>query len=164
MVSIREEDFKLSKVDGSLISIDLIDLYFSKIEAEKIYKALTLENPHPIFRSFEEAWQQFGAGGPFLEFVYLLNHNQTLRQRLLVQIERLISEKNPDSWLMLLNLVCYAGMIGCHEDAKRECNCDTAIAALDRMSKEEISRIPRRQRGYQIAATSFLYPRGTLRV
>lgn len=139
LVSIREEDFKLSKVDGSLISIDLIELFFSKIEAEKIYKALTLENPHPIFRSFEEAWQQFGEEGPFLEFIYLLNYNQTLSQRLLVQIERLTSEKNPDSWLMLLNLVCYAGKIGCpvlYEDAKRECNCDTAIAALDRMSRE----------------------------
>jgi hypothetical protein len=139
LVSIREEDFKLSKVDGTLISIDLIDLYFSEIEAEKIYKDLTLENPHPFFRSFEEAWQQFGEEGPLLEFVYLLNHNQSLRQRLLVQIERLISEKNPDSWLMLLNLVCYAGKIGCpilYEDVKRECNCDTAIAALDRMSRE----------------------------
>lgn len=139
LVSIREEDFKLSRVDGSVISIDVIELYFSKIEAENIYKALTLDNPHPIFRSFKEAWQQFGEGGPFLEFIYLLNHNQTLRQRLLVQIERLIGEKNPDSWFMLLNLVCYAGKIGCpvlFEDAKQECSCDTAIAALDRMSKE----------------------------
>lgn len=139
LVSIREEDFKLSKVDQSLISIDVIELYFSQIEAENIYKSLTLVNPHPKFRSFEEAWQQFGERGPFLEFVYLLNHNQTLRQRLLVQIERLISEKNPDSWFMLLNLVCYAGKIGCpvlYEDAKRQCSCDTAIAALDRMSKE----------------------------
>lgn len=139
LVSIREEDFKLSKVDRSVISIDVIKLYFSQIEAANIYKALTLINPHPNFRSFEEAWQQFGEGGPFLEFVYLLNHNQTLRQRLLIQIERLISEKNPDSWLMLLSLVCYAGKIGCpvlYEDAKRQCSCDTAIAALDRMSKE----------------------------
>lgn len=139
LVSIREEDFKLSKVDGSVISIDIIDLYFSKTEAENIYKALTLENPHPIFRSFDEAWKRFGEGGPFLEFVYLLNNNQTLRQRLVGQIERLINEKNPDSWLMLLNLVCYAGKIGCpvlFEDAKRECSCDTAIAALNRMSKE----------------------------
>lgn len=55
LISIREEDFKLSKVDGSLIFIDLIELYFSKIEAENIYKALTLDNPHPIFRSFEAA-------------------------------------------------------------------------------------------------------------
>lgn len=143
LVSIREEDFKLSKVDRSAISIDVIELYFSQMEAENIYKALTLENPHPNFRSFEEAWQRFGEGGPFLEFVYLLNHNQTLRQRLLVQLERLISEKNPDSWFMLLNLVCYAGKIGCpvlYEDAKRECSCDTAIAALDRMSKEYLLR------------------------
>jgi hypothetical protein len=139
LVSIREEDFKLAKADESVVSIDVIELSFSKIEAENIYRALTSENPHPIFRSFEETWQQFGEEGPFLEFIYLLNHNQTLRQRLLIQIERLISEKNPDSWLMLLNLVCYAGKIGCpvlYEDVKRECNCDTAIAALDRMSKE----------------------------
>lgn len=139
LVSIREEDLKLSKVDGSLISIDLIELYFSKIEAKNIYDALTLTAPHPSFRSFEEAWQQFGEEGPFLEFVYLLNNNQTLRQRLLGQIERLINEKNPDSWLMLLHLVCYAGKIGCpvlYEEAQKECNCDTAIAALDRMSRE----------------------------
>ncbi|WP_094545746.1 hypothetical protein [Petroclostridium xylanilyticum] len=139
LVSIREEDFKLSKVDGSVISIDIIDLYFFKIEAENIYKVLTLDNPHPIFRSFDEAWKRFGEGGTFLEFIYLLNNNQTLRQRLVGQVEKLISEKNPDSWLMLLNLVCYAGKIGCpvlFKDAKRECSCDTAIAALDRMSKE----------------------------
>jgi hypothetical protein len=139
LVSIREEDFKLSKVDRNAISIDVIELYFSQIEAANIYKAATLIDSHPQFRSFEDAWQQFGEGGPFLEFVYLLNHNQTLRQRLLAQIERLISEKSPDSWFMLLNLVCYAGKIGCpvlYEDAKQQCSCDTAIAALDRMSKE----------------------------
>ena len=139
LVSIRDEDFKLSKVDGSVISIDIIDLHFSKIEAEDIYISITSDNPHPIFRSFDEAWKRFGEGGPFLEFIYLLNNNQTLRQRLIGQIEKLISEKNPDSWLILLNLVCYAGKIGCpviFEDAKRECYCDTAIAALDRMSKE----------------------------
>lgn len=40
---------------------------------------------------------------------------------------------------MLLHLVCYAGKIGCpvlYEEAQKECNCDTAIAALDRMSRE----------------------------
>ena len=139
LVSIREEDFKLSKVDQSAIAVDVIELYFSAHEAENIYKDLTLAKPHPAFRSFEEAWQQFGEGGPFLEFVYLLNHNQTLHQRLLAQIERLISEKAPDSWLMLLNLVCYAGKIGSpvlYEEAKQESRCDTSIAALDRMSKE----------------------------
>lgn len=139
LVSIREEDFKLSKVDTSIIAIDVIDLNLSKIEAENIYNSLTLDNPHPKFRSFDEAWRQFGEEGPFLEFIYLLNNNQTLRQRLVAQIDRLISEKNPDSWLMLLSLVCYAGKIGCpvlFEDVKRESNCDTAIAALNRMSKE----------------------------
>ncbi|OUM88449.1 MAG: hypothetical protein BAA01_01095 [Bacillus thermozeamaize] len=139
LVSIREEDFKLSKVDSSKIVFDEIDLKLSKEEAQNIFTSITSNKPHPIFRSFEDAWCQFGEEGPFLEFMYLLNNNQTLRQRLEAQIDRLISENVPDSWLMLLNLVCYAGRIGSpvsFENVKRESNCENAIAAIHRMSKE----------------------------
>jgi len=143
LVAIREEDFKLSKVDSSIISFDIIDLSLSKAEAEHIYNSLTLNNPHNKYRSFEEAWHQFGENGPFLEFMYLINNNQSLPQRLSAQIDRLISERIPDSWLVLLSLVSYAGKSGCpvlFEAVKEESKCENALSAIERMSKEYLLR------------------------
>lgn len=139
LVSIREEDFKQSIIDYAAISIKLVELDLTEKEAEIIYKNYTENEPHPIYRSFIEAWGAFGGKGPFMEFVYLLNNNQTLFDRLQSQIKQLMLEEHPDSWFVLLSIVCYAGRVGCAvllSDAVHVSGCDASISALNRMTNE----------------------------
>jgi methyl-accepting chemotaxis protein len=143
IVSIREEDYKRTAIDGSSVSFEVVELSLSRHEAEKIYEAYTNSSPHPQFRSFEEAWAQFGGDGPFLEFTYLLTNNQTLKQRLIAQIDNLLREGNSDSWVLLLQLVCFAGKTGCpiiFDNLNQEVPCNNLFAAIQRLSNEYLIR------------------------
>jgi len=143
LVSIREEDFKMTRVDGSCVNFELIELNLTKQEAETIFAVFTTKSPHPQFRSFEEAWTRFGTDGPFIEFAYLLTNNQTLRHRLQAQIENLLRESHPDSWFSLLQIVCFAGRTGCPlmlDNVKRELAGNNTFAAIQRLSNEYLIR------------------------
>lgn len=139
LVSIRDEDYNMTQINGSAIDFELIELKLSQDEARSIYDRFTEKSPHPQLRSFEEAWGKFGENGPMIEFMYLLTNNQPLRQRLQAQINNLLLEKVPDSWLTLLQLVCFAGRIGCPlkiKKVKQEVCCDNIYAALKRFGDE----------------------------
>lgn len=144
LVSIRDEDYNATPFNGKSIKYELIELALSREEAEHIYISFTNESPHPIYRTFEEAWLSFGCSGPLIEFVYLLTNNQTLTQRLQTQIDALIKEKVSDDWLELLQLVCYAGRLGANIDfhaAKKVTQCSTMQSAIQRLKDEYLIRI-----------------------
>ena len=116
----------------------------SKEEAAHIYDSFTEMQPHAEHRTFEEAWQSFGGQGPLIEFAYLLTNNQTLPQRLQEQIDALIQEGVLDEWLELLQLVCYAGSLGCTVNlraVKNEIHCSTMQAAIRRLKDEYLIRV-----------------------
>lgn len=143
LVSIRDEDYYMTQLDGSTIRYELIELRLSKQEAHEIYERYTKNSPHPQFRSFDEAWNRFGGEGPLIEFAYLLTNSQTLKQRLQAQIENLLREKNPDSWFTLLQLVCFVGQVGCSlnlSSLKQEIGGGNLSAAVKRMSNEYLIR------------------------
>lgn len=144
LISIRDEDYNLTPISGKTIQYGLVELSLSREEAKQIYDSFTKAQPHFLYRSFEEAWQSFGGHGPLIEFVYLLTNNQTLTQRLQEQIDALMQEGVSDEWLELLQLVCYAGRLGCSVDlcaAKREIQCSTMQAAIRRLKDEYLIRI-----------------------
>lgn len=145
LVSIREEDYKLSNFDASLLLPKIIDLHLEKEEAVHLYDALNSVNPHPTFRTFAEAWAAFGEAGPLLEFVFLLKNNETLKQRLELQVRKLTCDSGTESeqWLALLRLVCYASKVGCPSlvaDIKKNGICSNLFAALGRMTEEYLIR------------------------
>ena len=113
LISIRDEDYNLTPISGKAIQYGIVELTLSKEEAALIYNSFTDVQLHAELRTFEEAWQSFGGNGPLIEFVYLLTNNQTLTQRLQEQIDALQREGISDEWLELLQLVCYAGRLGC---------------------------------------------------
>ena len=116
----------------------------SKEEAAHIYSSYTEAKPHAEHRTFDEAWQAFGGQGPLIEFAYLLTNNQTLAQRLQEQIDALLQEGISDDWLELLQLVCYAGRLGCAvnlTDVKKEIYCSTMHAAVRRLKDEYLIRV-----------------------
>ncbi|MFR8710953.1 MAG: hypothetical protein ACLVEN_01810 [Anaerotignum lactatifermentans] len=144
LVSIRDEDYNTTPLNGKAIKYDVVELALSKEEAENIYNIFTSERPHPIYRTFGEAWIAFGNGGPLIEFVYLLSNNQTLTDRLQYQIDALIKEKVSDDWLELLQMVCYAGRLGANVDfqsIKKEIHCSTMHSAIQRLKDEYLIRV-----------------------
>ena len=139
LISIRDEDFNMTPIRNNSVRIEVVEIELTQQEARQLYNQYTETLPHPQFRSFEEAWGAFGETGPLIEFIYLLTHNQTLTQRLQSQVDSLLREKVPDTWLELLQIVCYSGRMGCPVKAatlKNEINCDTFSAAKKRLSDE----------------------------
>ena len=144
LISIRDEDYNQTPISGEAIQYGIIELALSKKEAERIYSSFTETQPYAEHRTFEEAWQTFGGQGPLIEFVYLLTNNQTLAQRLQDQVDALLREGISDDWLKLLQLVCYAGRLGCTINlaaAKNEIHCSTMYAAIRRLKDEYLIKI-----------------------
>ena len=143
LISIRDEDYNLTPISGKAIQYGIVELALSKEEAAHIYSSFTETQPHTEHRTFEEAWQSFGGQGPLIEFVYLLTNNQTLTQRLQGQIDALLQEGVSDEWLELLQLVCYAGRLGCAVNltaVKNVTHCSTMHAAIRRLKDEYLIR------------------------
>jgi len=143
LISVREEDFQLTRIDSSSVSFEIVELNLSKQEAEIVYESFITSFSHSKFRSFDEAWTRFGGEGPFIEFVYFLTNNQTLKQRLITQIDNLLRESHPDSWFLLLQLVCFAGKTGCSlsfDSLKKEIPSNNIFAAIQRFSNEYLIR------------------------
>ncbi len=144
LISIRDEDYNATPVNGKAIQYDIVELSLSEEEAEYIYDIITAVQPHSLHRTFEDAWQSFGGKGPLIEFVYLLTNNQTLTQRIHEQIDALLKEGVSDEWLELLQLVCYTGRLGCSVDlnnVKKAIQCSTMQAAIRRLKDEYLIRI-----------------------
>lgn len=144
LISIRDEDYNLTPISGKAIQYGIVELTLSKEEAALIYNSFTDVQPHAELRTFEEAWQSFGGNGPLIEFVYLLTNNQTLTQRLQEQVDALQREGISDEWLELLQLVCYAGRLGCAvnlADVKNIIHCSTMYAAVRRLKDEYLIRV-----------------------
>lgn len=141
LVSIREEDYRRTNFDVSKTPISLIDLQLSEEEAELIFSV----HPQTIFRSFREAWRAFGEQGPMMEFVYLLNRSETLKQRLEFQVKRISKEHGyTDEWLKALLIVSYAGQYGIEIDIQnliKVCSLKQASTVFYLFEKEYLVKI-----------------------
>ncbi|MDE6434363.1 MAG: hypothetical protein K2L07_09050 [Lachnospiraceae bacterium] len=144
LISIRDEDYNVTPINGKSIKYTIIELVLSETEAEQIYNKFTAVQPHSSHRTFEEAWQSFGGNGSMIEFVYFLTHNQTLTKRLQNQIDCLLQEGIKDECLVLLQLVCYAGRLGCSvyfREIQKIVTFTSMYAAINRLKDEYLVRI-----------------------
>lgn len=143
LISIREEDFNLTPINGSMFAYKLIEVQLTEMEAKLIYDHNTILMPHDKHRTFEESWISFGGKGPLIEFTYFLTNNQTLTERLRGQISNLLLEKVPDSWFDILKVVSLAGKIGGAVSVSKLKNivkCDNFISAMQRFTDEYLIR------------------------
>lgn len=106
LITIREEDYNRSNVDSNIIKSNVIELSFSKEEAKEIFSKYHSK----YFTTFDKAWSKFGECGPFMEFIYLLNHTDTLMNKLRSQIQVIENINDSDDWLNILQIICYASM------------------------------------------------------
>ena len=144
LISIRDEDYNITSLNGKAVQYNVIELELTEDEARRIYDICTSKSPHAMFRTFDDAWKMYGGKGPFIEFVYLLTNNQTLTQRIEQQIQALMLERIPDSWLELLHLVCFASSLGCtvaFSALKATLKCDSMNAAIRRFADEYLLRV-----------------------
>ena len=144
LVSIRDEDYNATPVNGKSIKYGVVELALDEGEAHRIFDSYTTDQPSQTLRSFDEAWQSFGGHGPLIEFIYLLTNEQTLKDRVEKQIDALIREKIDDEWIDVLRIVAYAGRIGCpvdYAEIKRITNCSNMEAAISRLKDEYLIRV-----------------------
>lgn len=105
LVTVREEDYNRSTISDNIFIYKEICLDFSLKEAEKIYRIYQPEH----FRTFEESWKAFGEKGPLMEYIYLLNHSETLKNRIKGQIKNIVNEDGTDDWIDALAIISLAG-------------------------------------------------------
>lgn len=107
LVSVRNDDASRALYDANQIESAEIPIFLTKHEAQDFY-----ENAYTKRHSnFEDAWHRFGENGPLLEFMYFLNHEISLRDKLSKQLKSFIAS-GKDSWVEFLYLASVTGAIG----------------------------------------------------
>ena len=148
LVTIREEDFRRASISGVEIQFAEVELQFEKLEAEEIYQFLVETEISNQFLDFEDAWNRFGGNGPLMEFVYLVNQGDSLRERLQKQIKRIEDEvrsgKCSKEELQLLRLVSVASAFEARLKLKELVNflnLPSPKRTLELLEKEYLLRI-----------------------
>ena len=141
LLTIREEDFNRSDIDFNKTESKVIELNFNESEARKIFDKYN----SPSFLNFEQAWERFGETGPFMEFMYLLNQADTLKNKLQSQISQIINnESQADERLNILQVICYIGKNSLKINLQRllkELPCNQTRKMLLQFEKEYFIRI-----------------------
>ena len=119
LVTIREEDLKRANISRAWFEYKDIELSLEESEARLLFGRAKSAGQIAEFLTFEDAWAHFGASGPLMEFVYLLTHTTTLRERLQEQVSRIrdrIRTGTSHEELRLLRLVAVASAFGARID------------------------------------------------
>ncbi|CAK8716213.1 hypothetical protein GMJAKD_05365 [Candidatus Electrothrix aarhusensis] len=147
IVTIREEDWRLTGITSADITFTDVELVFNREEAQELYTAWEGAEDSR-FPDFEQAWVKFSEEGPLLEFIYLLTHTENLRNRLQNQYDQVADEvdcqQRSENDLKLLRQVAVTGACGARIDlaklAKLPGNT-TLKRSIDRLEKEYLLRL-----------------------
>lgn len=107
LITIREEDYNRNIDDSILSDCGIVNLSFSVEVAHTLYDIYRPDH----FRTFDESWKLYGEKGPLMEYIYTLNHSETLKSRIKTQIKQLVSEGN-ENWLETIAIISLAGKYG----------------------------------------------------
>ncbi len=149
LVTIREEDWRRVNITSADCTFADFELDFDREEAQKIYTSWELEQ-NCRFPSFEQAWATFSESGPLLEFIYLLTHTTSLRERLRKQYEQITDEidcrQRSEKDLRLIEYVAIAGAYGARIDLSKLSGGSTLNRSITRLEKEYLLRLSDDQR------------------
>ncbi|MEE4253772.1 MAG: hypothetical protein V2I50_06990, partial [Desulfuromusa sp.] len=146
LVTIREEDWRLTDITSADITFADIELVFNRQEARELYTAW--ESAEGCrFPDFEQAWAKFLEEGPLLEFVYLLTHTENLHNRLQKQYDQIADEvdcqQRSENDLKLIRQVAVAGACGARIDLAKLAQLPgntTLQRSIGRLEKEYLLR------------------------
>jgi hypothetical protein len=149
IVTIREEDWRLTGLTSADIQFTDLELSFNREEAQDLY-AVWDRDKGSYFPDFEQAWAQFAEEGPLLEFIHLLTHTESLRDRLQKQYERIADEidcqQRPGNDLKLVEYVAVAGASGARIDLSKLSGNTTLKRSISRLEKEYLLRLSNDER------------------
>ena len=149
LVTIREEDWRLTGLTSADIQFTDLELSFNRKEAQELYVAWERDKGSR-FPDFEQAWAQFAEEGPLLEFVHLLTHTESLRDRLQKQYERIADEidcqQRSKNDLKLVEYVAVAGACGARIDLSKLSGNATLKRSISRLEKEYLLRLSNDER------------------
>ena len=149
IVTIREEDWRLTGLTSADIQFTDLELSFTREEAQELYAAWDRDKGSH-FPDFEQAWAQFAEEGPLLEFIQLLTHTESLRDRLQKQYERIADEidclQRPENDLKLVEYVAVAGACGARIDLSKLSGNITLKRSISRLEKEYLLRLSNDER------------------
>jgi len=110
LVTIREEDWRQTARFMTRFLFEHLELQFDRNEAQRLFERI--QHLDGRFLYFEDAWREFRAQGPLLEFVYLVTQNQSLFSRIEEQIaqlqDRVRTGDLQDNELHMLRLIAVA--------------------------------------------------------
>lgn len=143
LVTIREEDWRLSGLTSADFKFSDIELNFGREEAEALYRAWETSKDSR-FPDFEQAWTKFNESGPLLEFVHLLTYSETLHARLRQQYEHIADavDRNERSEydLRLLEYIAVSGACGARIDLTKLTGTPSLKRSIERLEKEYLLR------------------------
>ncbi len=146
LVTIREEDWRLTGISSADITFTDVELAFNRQEAQALYAAWE-DAKSSRFPDFEQAWVKFSEAGPLLEFIYLLTHTENLRNRLQKQYDQIADEvdcqQRSENDLKLIRQVAVAGACGARIDLAKLAkfpNSATLQRSINRLEKEYLLR------------------------
>lgn len=105
LVAIREEDYNENSISRNEFSYNDLHLWLTEREAREIYAEYKTKN----YISFDIAWKEFGCQGPLLEFTYILNHSESLQDKIRTQIKQIEEEEEASEWFLTLGIIAIAG-------------------------------------------------------
>lgn len=131
IITIRQEDWnqKKNEVITNNSSISEIEVTLIKEEALKIYEAIKTDGRYLSPLPFEDVWKKEGIQGSLLEYIYFLNHGQSLKSRIAEQVEK-ITDKNRE----MLAYIVLGNYLGGHINKN-------SLSELTKMPILEVERL-----------------------
>ena len=105
LVTIRQEDYNRTHFDKSRFMVSEIELQLTEKEAMYLYERYKSSN----YLSFMDSWTKFGEGGPLMEYIFMLNHSESLVERIRGQISRIEDTDDADEWISILEVIALTG-------------------------------------------------------
>ena len=134
----KDQDVSHARNSNSL-NYSEIGLGLNALEAKSIYDTFCQKYVVKEIATFEEAWEKFGQSGPLLEFMYLLSHQECLKDRLREQIQNLINRSNGDKIVGMLRIISFISSYGasCRSiDLLKHFDCDISGIILKPLEEE----------------------------
>jgi len=138
LVTVRKEDwYRAQSSEPDFLYTD-IEMELAEQEAQVIFENLESRELITRFNDFKDAWIEFKAGVPLLEFVHAITQGSSLRDKLKAQVASLTKEEagNPTGQLDLLRIICLADAFGARTDASLIRDIPNIKYLIDKFEKE----------------------------
>ncbi len=112
LITIREENWRMSDLSSHAFPFKDIDLIFNQEEAHEIFEKIRQKHTIANALDFQDSWNNFGGQGPLLEYVYYLRKTQTLKSRLKAQLLTLEKNRSKEylDFLAVISLITKYGV------------------------------------------------------